>query len=64
MQTRPLALKGADNKIICGVVNNKIKHYISEQAHQAQRGFLPRRNFIEHIVQLDGAARRFSSAPL
>ena len=61
MNTRPIALKNSDNKIICGVANNIIKHGIAKRANYIQRGFVTGRLFTENIVDLDTTSRTFSN---
>lgn len=60
MNTRPIALKNADNKIICAAVNNRIRHKISESACWIQRGFIAGRHFVRNIVELDDFLRKIS----
>ena len=55
--TRPLALKNSDNKIIATAVNSRIKSVVSRHSNKIQRGFIQRRNFVTNIVELDTYAR-------
>ena len=49
---RPLALKGTDNKTICGVWASHLSSAISHAANPAQREFIRGRQLIENIFTL------------
>ena len=55
--TRPLALKNTDNKAICAVSNAALKERFIAGAHPWQTGFVPTRNFLANVVDLDSHAR-------
>ena len=55
--TRPLGLRNTDNKIISGTMNNTFKPALTKHASKLQRGFVPHRNFLDNIVDLDTEAR-------
>ena len=51
--TRPLSLKNCDNKIICAVVNFALRTPLATHACPAQRGFIPGRQLVSNVVDLD-----------
>ena len=55
--TRPLAMKNSDNKIVGSVLNDKLKPILSKQTCKLQRGFVPGRQLIENVLDLDTASR-------
>jgi hypothetical protein len=55
--TRPLGLKNSVNKILAGVANWSCKPALSKSTVYTQRGFVPDRQLIENVVNLDTAAR-------
>ena len=55
--TRPLALKNSDNKAIGGVVNFLLKRTMARSACALQRGFIPGRQLLENVLNLDTHAR-------
>jgi hypothetical protein len=57
VDTRPLGLKNTDNKTIGGVVNMVVKPVLSKSAIWSQRGFVPQRQLIRNVLDLDTAAR-------
>jgi hypothetical protein len=57
---RPLNLKNTDNKIITGANIRPFKPYATSHTHKYQRGFVPGRNFLSNVVDLDSAARLYS----
>ena len=56
---RPLSLKNTDNKIITGVIVERFRAFSETHTHKYQRGFVPKRNFLNNVVDLDAAARIF-----
>ena len=59
--TRPLGIKNKDNTTVAAVTNNCLKFDVARDACSAQRGFLPGRNFVDNIVDLDAYARIYAS---
>ena len=57
LDTRPLSLKGCDNKTIGAVVNAKLRVPLAKQLSDIQRGFVHGRQLIQNVVDLDSAAR-------
>ncbi|CAK0839907.1 unnamed protein product, partial [Prorocentrum cordatum] len=55
--TRPLSLKNTGCKIVAAMVNEMMKPIVAEGAHGAQKGFLPKRRFIEHVVAMGAQSR-------
>ena len=62
-ETRPLALKNSDNKVVCAVANQRIKLPLARAARSAQRGFIAGRNFCTNALEMDSYARCLSVAP-
>ena len=58
-ETRPLALKNSDNKLVCSCWLRKLRAAVSVHACPLQRGFIPGRTFVQNVVDLDAAARQF-----
>jgi hypothetical protein len=56
-ETRPLGCKNTDNKTICGVWNATCRRALSVSACRLQRGFVPGRQSIHNVLNLDTAAR-------
>ena len=54
--TRPLGLKNSVNEILAGVANWSCKPALSKSTVYTQRGFVPDRQLIENVVNLDTAA--------
>eukprot|EP00959_Pyramimonas_sp_CCMP1952_P369516 7740019-Pyramimonas_sp.AAC.1 len=61
--TRPLSLKNTDCKIVVAMGNFLMTPIVAKTAHHAQKGFLPRRRFIEHAVMMDAQSRIVAMAP-
>jgi hypothetical protein len=61
-ETRPLGLKNSDNKTIAGVINNCSKPMLSRSACHLQRGFVPQRQLVHNVLDVDTAARIFGAA--
>ena len=59
--TRPLGLKNCDNKVVAGVVNHVSRTALSSNASRLQRGFVPDRQMIENVLDLDTAARIYGA---
>ena len=57
LDTRPLALNNSDNKAIGGVVNFLLKRTMARSACALQRGFIPGRQLLENVLNLDTHAR-------
>ena len=53
LETRPLSLKQADNKLVAGVLNFCISPAIANGAIDIQTGFLQGRTLTQHLVELD-----------
>ena len=51
--TRPLNIKNTDNKTVAGVINNKWKPIIKHNIVSTQRGFVPDRQLVQNVVDLD-----------
>jgi hypothetical protein len=54
---RPLGLKNSDNKVVCGVLNRRLRSSISRGACSLQRGFVGGRQMVQNVIDLDAAAR-------
>eukprot|EP00959_Pyramimonas_sp_CCMP1952_P126147 2637832-Pyramimonas_sp.AAC.1 len=54
---RPLSLKNTDCKIVAAMRDELMKPIVAKGAHKAQKGSLPQRRFIEHVVAMDAQAR-------
>ena len=64
VDTRPLSLKNSDNKLVCAVMNHKCRKPLAMGACPLQRGFVPGRQLLANVVDLDafGRAHGMSSA--
>ncbi len=51
--TRPLSLKNSDNKTLAGIANWCMKRGISDTIVSSQRGFVPGRQIIDNVCDLD-----------
>lgn len=60
VDTRPLSLKNSDNKLVCHGWLSAIKGAIVRNAAASQNGFVPTRNLVQNIVDLDTAAHCFN----
>ena len=60
--TRPLSFKNTDNKIIVGVNNYLAKRMLAASAVDIQRGFVPGRQLVANVLELDTYARWFGAA--
>jgi hypothetical protein len=60
--TRPLSLKNTDNKIIARVNNYLAKRMLAASAVDIQRGFVPGRQLVANVLELDTCARWFGAA--
>ncbi len=60
MDNRPLSLKNTDNKILAGIQVRAFRRHAIRNTNIIQRGFVPTRNFLENVVDLDSASRIFS----
>ena len=58
--TRPLAGKNTDNKIIVLANVLALERQYCRITHKAQNGFVPGRNFLNNLVDVDAAARIYS----
>lgn len=56
--TRPLSLRNTDAKILAAQVNKPLAVALPAWASARQRGFVRGRGPLEHVTELDGAARR------
>lgn len=59
-ETRPLTLKNDDNKIIAATFNFSAKQVLKKGACWIQRGFIPARQLVDNVVDVDSAARLYS----
>ena len=55
--TRPLFLKNTDNKTLCSIYNNMCRKMLSAGNTELQRGFVPGRQFLGNVVELDSMSR-------
>jgi len=55
--TRPLALKNSDNKVIAGAYNWAVRRQVSKKANHLQRGFIVDRQLLDNVIDLDSHAR-------
>ncbi len=60
-EMRLISAKNTDNKTIVGASIFKFRRWAQENTHHAQRGFVPKRNFLNNIVDLDSASRVYSN---
>ena len=60
--TRPLALKNSDNKTVGGVFNRCCRDVIQHSASPLQRGFVPTRQLLENVIDLDAYGREYAVA--
>eukprot|EP00959_Pyramimonas_sp_CCMP1952_P015964 337626-Pyramimonas_sp.AAC.1 len=61
--TRPLGLKNTVCKILTSVVTQPLTRALPGFINQVQRGFVPKRNFGDNIIELDTEARITSMMP-
>ena len=54
---RPLLLKNSDSKILSATINLQLKTVAQREVHAIQQGFIPQRQFIQHIARLDAQSR-------
>ncbi len=57
VDTRPLSLKNSDNKTITACINHASIHTVAQGTHHSQRGFVPGRQLLQNVVDLDYHAR-------
>jgi hypothetical protein len=57
--TRPLSLNNSDKQTIAAVQNNSFKPAIKVSACGIQRGFVPGRQLLANVADLDTAAREY-----
>ena len=62
--TRPLSLKSCDNKIICAVVNFALRTPLAAHSCPVQRGFIPGRQLVSNVVDLDVHGRIYGMQPV
>ena len=55
--TRPLSLKNSANKTICRAMAASLHPHLPEAIHGCQRGFVPGRDLVRNVIDLDTAAR-------
>ena len=58
--TRPIILKNCSLKIVTTCTTGPVSEGMAVGIRGEQKGFVPKRNFIDHIVELDAAARVLS----
>ena len=56
-ETRPLTMKNTDNKIIASAVTYASIPTFKDTVNNIQQGFVPGRNFVGNVVQLDYVSR-------
>ena len=56
-ETRPLTMKNTDNKLIAAAVTYASIPTFKETVNSIQQGFVPGRNFVGNVVQLDFESR-------
>ncbi len=61
LETRLISAKNSDNKTIVGASIFRFKRWAQENTHHVQRGFVPGRNFLNNVVDLDSASRIYSN---
>ena len=59
-ETRPLSLKNTDNKTVTSVVNRSFLSSVAASTHESQRGFVPGRQLVQNVVDLDFHSRVFA----
>ena len=60
LQTRPLSLKNCDIKIIMSANVKTLELQYKDITHVTQNGFVPGRNFLNNILDIDSASRIYS----
>ena len=55
--TRPLGLKNSDNKTVSAVMTRSMARSMKALTHRTQRGFVPDRQMLTNVVDLDAAGR-------
>ncbi len=61
-EMRPLAMKNADDKLSCSVWLRRLRVAADKHATPGQRGFTPSRHFAQKALDLDAAARSYSTS--
>ena len=61
--TRPLGLKNADTKMVMRTVIVAAKHVSTKRAAKLQRGFIPNRQLLTNVVDIDCAAQELAMEP-
>ena len=61
--TRPLALKNCDAKLITAVACRAAKKVLAKRTCQVQRGFVPGRQLLSNVIDIDAAGRKFGLPP-
>ena len=56
-ETRPLTMKNTDNKLIAAAVTYAAIPTFKDTVNNNQQGFVPGRNFVGNVVQLDFESR-------
>ena len=56
-ETRPIGMKCSDSKLVSSYANQPLTEHLSLRAHEAQRGFIPGRNFAANVLLADTLAR-------
>ncbi|CAK0855043.1 unnamed protein product, partial [Prorocentrum cordatum] len=54
---RPLLLKNTDSELLAATINLKLKTVAQQEVHVIQQGFIPQRQFIQHVARLDAQSR-------
>ena len=60
-ETRPISLKNTDNKGIFGAGVHRFRDSAKQKTHSSQNGFVPDRNFLNNLIDLDSSARIYST---
>ena len=60
--TRPFSLKNTDNKFICCLINYATKHILTAGISHLQRGFVPKRQLLANVVELDAMSHAYAIA--
>ena len=57
--TRPLSLKNSDAKLVTSVTNRKVRKVLAKRACSVQRGFVPGRQLLNNVIDMDAAGRAY-----
>jgi len=62
--TRPLGMKNTDNKAVTAVFTRSFRSAMKRSTHHTQRGFVPDRQLLHNVIDLDTAGRIFAAKAL